>query len=65
MLAFHGGVTLACYLAMRLMTVFQSWFPPKSKSTSNIRQEFRLSMMTSTRGFGFSINFGHLCSTTP
>ncbi|KAF9483046.1 Arv1-domain-containing protein [Pholiota conissans] len=45
-LAFHGGVTFACYLAMRLMTVFQSWFPPKSKSTSNIRQEFRLSMIS-------------------
>ncbi|KAF8194675.1 Arv1-like family-domain-containing protein [Pholiota molesta] len=45
-LAFHGGVTLACYFIMKLMTFFRSWFPQKSITRSNLRQEFRLSMIS-------------------
>ncbi|KAF8959622.1 Arv1-like family-domain-containing protein [Flammula alnicola] len=45
-IAFHGGITLTCYLFMKLMDLLQSRIRPRSPSKSSIRQEFRLSMIS-------------------
>ncbi|KIM39563.1 hypothetical protein M413DRAFT_74670 [Hebeloma cylindrosporum] len=42
--AFHGGITLACYIVMKATDFVQTIFRPPS-TKSNIRQEFRLSLI--------------------
>ncbi|KJA22775.1 hypothetical protein HYPSUDRAFT_87157 [Hypholoma sublateritium FD-334 SS-4] len=45
-LAFHGGITVTCVALMSLLDFVHVRFPPQSPSTSSIRHEFRLSLIS-------------------
>ncbi|PPQ94685.1 hypothetical protein CVT25_009540 [Psilocybe cyanescens] len=44
--AFHGGITLTCYIIMKFLDVVQSWARPTSAPKSSIRQHFHLSLIS-------------------
>ncbi|KAF8885094.1 Arv1-like family-domain-containing protein [Gymnopilus junonius] len=44
-IAFHGGITLTCYIVMRIIEIFHSFRPPPSVKSS-IRQQFHLSLIS-------------------
>ncbi|KAJ3517012.1 hypothetical protein NLJ89_g769 [Agrocybe chaxingu] len=44
--AFHGGIVLSCFLVMELSDFLQRCLKRASKTQSNIRQEFRLSLIS-------------------
>lgn len=46
-LAFHLGVTLACYCVLKLVDLFRNWRSP-SRPVSAVRQQFRLSLIPLT-----------------